>query len=78
LHILPLSQQHSNEEQTIIKVSDNQVILSAVPNAPIFPFSHVLDMNTQDHYLFDTIPQSVISELVQGTTTSFGYLFLEN
>ncbi|KAG2207566.1 hypothetical protein INT47_004316 [Mucor saturninus] len=79
LQILPLPQHYSNNnnnttEQSIVKVSENQVILSAIPNAPIFPFTHVLDINTQqdqhDHFVFDTIPHSTINELIQGKDTS--------
>lgn len=71
LQILPLPQHYNTTtEQSIVKVSENQVILSAIPNAPIFPFTHVLDINTQqeqhDHYVFQTIPHSTINELIQG------------
>lgn len=69
LHIFPLPQEHNSnngEQHSITKVSENQVILPTIPNAPIFPFSQVLDMNTHDNFLFDTIPHSVFNELVQG------------
>lgn len=71
LQILPLPIHYNPPaEQSIVKVSENQVILSAIPNAPIFSFTQVLDINFQqdnhDHYLFDTIPHSSINELVQG------------
>ena len=63
LHIFPSSY---NEEQALSKLSDNRVILSSVPSAPIFPFSHVIDLNSRDQSLFDTVPHTVLKELAQG------------
>lgn len=76
LQILPLTTTQKEHPENIVKISETQVILSNIPNAPpiLFPFSHVFEMNNdsqREHdddndYLFDRFPRLTVSQLLQG------------